>query len=74
MDPHTVRNAMLMEPVELWRAVRKDASYVVRHCRALAGVSHSGAVRVRLAQLAEYAELVAAQASETPIQFAGKLD
>ena len=59
MDPHTVRNAMLLEPVELWRAVRNDAAYVVRQCRALARLNHSAAVRVRLAQLAEYAELSA---------------
>ncbi len=65
---------MLLEPVELWQAVREDAAYVVRHCRSLALVNRSGAVRVRLAQLAEYAELVAAQPSDTPIQFAGKLD
>ena len=74
MDPHTVRNAMLLEPVELWRVVRNDAADVVRQCRALARANHSGAVRVRLAQLAEYAELVGAQSSDAPIQFAGRLD
>lgn len=65
---------MVLERAELWRAVRNDAAYVVRHCRVLAKTNRSGEVRVRLAQLAEYAELVAAQPSETPIQFAGKLD
>ena len=65
---------MVLERTELWRAVRNDAAYDVRHCRVLAETNRSGAVRVRLAQLAEYAELVAAQPLETPIQIAGKLD
>jgi hypothetical protein len=64
---------MLLEPLELWRLVNTDSAYVVRHCRALAHDNDSGEVRARLAHLAEYAELIAADTSGLPIRFAGNV-
>jgi hypothetical protein len=60
----------------LWEEIHQDAAGVMTQCRELAGGSRSGIVRARLAQLAEYAELLQADCSAKakPIRFAGRLD
>jgi hypothetical protein len=63
-----------MECTSLCDEIRQDAASVIRQCRKLAAESRSAAVRVRLAHLAEYAELLQAEAGVTQIRFAGKLD
>jgi hypothetical protein len=66
---------MMVTRAELGIAVSKDPEFVIAECRRLRSLdgspSHgSGAVRARLAQLVEYAELLAEQgarsASEPP--------
>lgn len=62
---------------ELWKAVREDPEHVVVQCRRLKKAQGSGAVRARLAHLAEYAELLAerrARGADKPIAWVGQLD
>ena len=65
---------MMIQPLELWQAVRNDSAHVIQQCRQRARQHSSAAVRVRLAQLSEYAELLAAEPDDRPIKFAGRLD
>jgi hypothetical protein len=62
-----------MECTSLCEEIRQDAANVIRQCRHLAAESRSATVRVRLAQLAEYAELLQAEPAATLIRFAGHL-
>jgi hypothetical protein len=62
---------------ELGTAVAEDAANVVAECRRLAKVHGSGQVRARLAQLAEYAELIAerlAGGEREPIAYHARLN
>jgi hypothetical protein len=67
---------MMVSRVELGIAVKSDPEFVIAECRRLR-ISHgSGAVRARLAQLAEYAELLAEQGARGaigPLAYAGRL-
>ncbi len=67
---------MALECSSLCEEIRQDAAGVIRQCRELAKSSHSGLVRARLAHLAEYAELLQAEAGlgARSIRFAGKVD
>jgi hypothetical protein len=65
-----------MECSSLCEEIRRDTAAVIRQCRELANRSRSGGVRARLAHLAEYAELLEAEAglNGKSIRFAGKVD
>jgi hypothetical protein len=65
---------MAMKCTSLCEEIRQDAANVIRQCRQLAAESRSGTVRVRLAQLAEYAELLQAEPIARPIRFNGRSD
>jgi hypothetical protein len=67
---------MAIESSSLCEEIRQDTPAVIRQCRELAKSSRSGLVRARLAHLAEYAELLQAEAglNAKSIRFAGKLD
>ena len=67
---------MASERSSLCEEIRRDAAGVVKQCRDLAKGSRSGAVRARLAHLAEYAELLQTEVglNANSIRFAGKID
>lgn len=72
---------MMVSRVELGMAVSSDPEYVIAECRRLRSLDGSrsqgsGAVRARLAQLIEYAELLAEQSARcatAPLAYAGRL-
>ena len=67
---------MMVTRAELGIAVSKDPGFVIAECRRLMGFQGSGAVRARLAQLSEYAELLAelsARGAFEPLAYAGRL-
>jgi hypothetical protein len=67
---------MMVTRAELGMAVSKDPRFVIAECRRLMGSQGSGAVRARLAQLSEYAELLAdqgARGASIPLAYAGRI-
>jgi hypothetical protein len=67
---------MMVTRAELGTAVSKDPGFVIAECRRLMGSQGSGAVRARLAQLSEYAELLAEQSARcapNPPAYAGRI-
>jgi hypothetical protein len=67
---------MAVKCSSLCEEIRRDTRAVIRQCRELAKSSRSAGVRARLAHLAEYAELLEAEAglNGKSIRFAGKVD